>query len=133
MLIEASVALYRLAGAVLQRYTDARSAAGALDFDDLILKTTSLLSGDHGEAQWVLFKLDGGLDHILVDEAQDTSPEQWQIISSLVREFFAGARRERRSPHRLCGGRREAVDLFVSGRGAKDVCRDGRPLQGAGT
>ena len=91
MLIEASVALYRLAGAVLQRYTDARSAAGALDFDDLILKTTSLLSGDRGEAQWVLFKLDGGLDHILVDEAQDTSPEQWQIISSLVREFFAGS------------------------------------------
>ena len=90
MLIEASVALYRLAGAVLQRYTDARSAAGALDFDDLILKTTSLLSGEHGEAQWVLFKLDGGLDHILVDEAQDTSPEQWQIVSSLVREFFAG-------------------------------------------
>ncbi len=91
MLIEASVALYRLAGAVLQRYTDARSAAGALDFDDLILKTTSLLSGDRGEAQWVLFKLDGGLDHILVDEAQDTSPEQWQIISSLVHEFFAGS------------------------------------------
>ncbi|HXE00554.1 MAG TPA: double-strand break repair helicase AddA [Hyphomicrobium sp.] len=90
MLIEASAALYRLAGAVLQRYTDARSAAGALDFDDLILKTTSLLSGEHGEAQWVLFKLDGGLDHILVDEAQDTSPEQWQIVSSLVREFFAG-------------------------------------------
>ena len=67
------------------------SAAGALDFDDLILKTTSLLSGDRGEAQWVLFKLDGGLDHILVDEAQDTSPEQWQIVSSLAREFFAGS------------------------------------------
>ena len=133
MLIEASVALYRLAGAVLQRYTDARSAAGALDFDDLILKTTSLLSGEHGEAQWVLFKLDGGLDHILVDEAQDTSPEQWQIVSSLVREFFAGTGTSASLPNGICGGRREAVDLFVSGRGAKDVCRDGGPLQGAGT
>ena len=90
-LVEASMALYTLAGVVLQRYTEARRVAGALDFDDLILKTKSLLEGKGGEAQWVLYKLDGGLDHILVDEAQDTSPEQWQIIKALAGEFFAGA------------------------------------------
>jgi ATP-dependent helicase/nuclease subunit A len=90
-LVEASMALYTLAGVVLQRYTEARRIAGALDFDDLILKTKSLLEGKSGEAQWVLYKLDGGLDHILVDEAQDTSPEQWQIIKALAGEFFAGA------------------------------------------
>ena len=88
-LIEASVALYTFAGAVLKRYTDARRVAGALDFDDLILKTKMLLEGNGGAAQWVLYKLDGGLDHILVDEAQDTSSEQWQIISGLAHEFFS--------------------------------------------
>ncbi len=88
-LVEATAALYRLAGAVLQRYTDAKASSGALDFDDLILKTTSLLNTSD-QAEWVLYKLDGGLDHILVDEAQDTSPEQWAIIEALGREFFSG-------------------------------------------
>ena len=88
-LVEASAALYRLAGAALQRYTDAKAAAGTLDFDDLIQKTALLLSTSD-QAEWVLFKMDGGLDHILVDEAQDTSPDQWQIIEALGHEFFAG-------------------------------------------
>ncbi len=88
-LVEASLALYQLAGHVLKRYASARSSVGALDFDDLILKTRDLLTSGNGQAQWVLFKLDGGLDHILVDEAQDTNPEQWDIISELAREFFS--------------------------------------------
>lgn len=88
-LIEATIALYRLAAAVLQRYTDAKRSSGALDFDDLIEKTTGLLS-DRSATDWVLYKLDGGLDHILVDEAQDTSPQQWDIIKALAREFFSG-------------------------------------------
>ena len=88
--VTASAALYRLAGAVLQRYADAKAAAGALDFDDLITHTTNLLNSA-SSAEWVLFKLDGGLDHILVDEAQDTSPEQWEIIRALAAEFFSGS------------------------------------------
>ncbi|MFT3733322.1 MAG: double-strand break repair helicase AddA [Hyphomicrobium sp.] len=88
-LVDASLALYQIAGDVLRRYAAARDTAGALDFDDLILKTRDLLTGKAGQAQWVLFKLDGGLEHILVDEAQDTSPEQWAIISELAREFFS--------------------------------------------
>ena len=88
--IDASVALYTLAGNVLQRYSDAKGAAGTLDFDDLIQHTATLFATSQS-AEWVLYKLDGGLDHVLVDEAQDTSPEQWEIVSALVREFFAGA------------------------------------------
>lgn len=88
--VESTIALYRLAGDVLQRYTNAKAAGGALDFDDLIEKTVSLLK--HSEqAGWVLYKLDGGLDHILVDEAQDTSPQQWEIIQALATEFFSGS------------------------------------------
>ena len=89
-LVDATVALYRLASAVLQRYSNAKAASGALDFDDLIRHTKDLLS-TATSAEWVLYKLDGGLDHILVDEAQDTSPAQWQIISALAQEFFSGA------------------------------------------
>src|SRR5690606_37595213 len=42
-------------------------------------------------AQWVLYKLDGGVDHVLVDEAQDTAPEQVDLIEALTGEFYAGA------------------------------------------
>ncbi len=88
-LADATLALWRLADAVRQRYADAKARRAALDFDDLIRHTASLL-GASQSAQWVLYKLDNGLDHILVDEAQDTSPPQWSIISGLAREFFSG-------------------------------------------
>src|SRR5688572_9932308 len=88
--IVATIALHCLAGAVLQRYTVAKARRAALDYDDLISKSVYLLSGQD-LAAWVMFKLDRGIDHILVDEAQDTSPEQWQIVESLAHEFFTGA------------------------------------------
>jgi ATP-dependent helicase/nuclease subunit A len=71
-------------------YDAAKRQNGALDFADLILKTCALLN-TRADAAWVLFKLDGGIDHILVDEAQDTAPEQWDILRALTGEFFAGA------------------------------------------
>ena len=43
-----------------------------------------------GTAAWVLWRLDGGIDHLLVDEAQDTSPAQWRVIEAISAEFFAG-------------------------------------------
>ncbi len=87
--IEATLALITLSRAVLQEYTDAKARRAGLDYEDLIEKSGKLLaSGDN--ADWVLYKLDGGLDHILVDESQDTSPMQWKIIEALAREFFSG-------------------------------------------
>ncbi len=84
-----TLALHRFAAAFLPEYERRKRRRGWLDFDDLILKTLALLS-DEAVAAWVLFRLDGGLDHILVDEAQDTSPAQWQVIERLAREFTAG-------------------------------------------
>ncbi len=88
-LVLATTALIRLADQVMQFYFEAKSRRAALDFEDLIDRTSALL-GDANAAEWVLYKLDGGLDHILVDEAQDTSPAQWRVIQSLADEFFAG-------------------------------------------
>ena len=70
-------------------YRDAKRLRGVLDYDDLIVETRNLLHR-RGAAQWVLYKLDGGIDHVLIDEAQDTSPEQWDIVRALTAEFFAG-------------------------------------------
>lgn len=86
---EASGALLLLADRVQSAYTSAKRAEAVLDYDDLILKARDLLSRA-GAAAWVLYKIDGGIDHILVDEAQDTNPEQWSIIEKLAEEFFAG-------------------------------------------
>ncbi len=78
-----------LAEAIHGEYARAKRAEATLDYDDLILKASTLLA-QAGAAAWVLYKVDGGIDHILVDEAQDTSPAQWGIIESLAKEFFAG-------------------------------------------
>ncbi len=81
--------LYEFAVPFIAAYEARKLATGQLDFDDLIGKAKSLLS-DPNVAQWVLFRLDGGIDHVLVDEAQDTSPDQWSVIQSLTREFATG-------------------------------------------
>ena len=78
-----------LAEAVRKIYADQKQLRGVLDYDDLIAKTLKLLKTREAAA-WVLYKLDGGLDHILIDEAQDTSPEQWEIVRALTGDFFAG-------------------------------------------
>ncbi|MFV0514574.1 MAG: double-strand break repair helicase AddA [Jhaorihella sp.] len=83
-------ALYAFAAAFLPEYERRKQRHGWLDFDDLILKARQLLT-DPAVAAWVLYRLDGGIDHILVDEAQDTSPAQWDVIEKLTREFTSGA------------------------------------------
>ncbi len=85
----ASAALLRLASPILASYAQAKERRALLDYDDLIGRTFGLL-GDSGAA-WVLFKLDGGLDHLLLDEVQDTAPAQWLIADRLTGDFFTGA------------------------------------------
>ena len=84
-----SAALAVLARPVVTAYAARKEATAQLDYDDLIARTAALLR-DPGVA-WVLYKLDGGLDHLLLDEVQDTAPAQWEIAGSLTQEFFAGA------------------------------------------
>lgn len=70
-------------------YESLKRFASVLDYDDLIYFSYRLLS-DKEKAPWVMYKLDGGIDYLLLDEAQDTSPQQWKIIQALCDEFFAG-------------------------------------------
>jgi len=74
---------------LIARYEQLKAARGFLDFNDLIERTIRLLSRSDAGA-WVQYKLDRGIDHILIDEAQDTSPDQWQVVKKLAEEFFAG-------------------------------------------
>lgn len=86
---EKTAALHAYAAVFLPLYAAKKAARGWLDFEDLIMRARQLLT-DQAVAQWVLYRLDGGIDHILVDEAQDTSPAQWQVIERLAAEFTSG-------------------------------------------
>ena len=101
--LERTRTLIEFGRAFVPAYEERKLARGLLDFDDLILRTRRLLS-ESSVAQWVLYRLDGGIDHVLVDEAQDTSPAQWDVIEALAREFTAGE-----------GARDGARTLFVVG------------------
>jgi ATP-dependent helicase/nuclease subunit A len=81
-------ALLVIATAVAANYRREKQERGLLDYDDLIDKTLEML--DRVSSGWVHFKLDRGVDHVLVDEAQDTSPRQWDIVAHLISEFTTG-------------------------------------------
>jgi len=82
-------AVLQIASRLLDGYNEFKQKHAQLDYNDMILLTRNLLENKEA-ARWVLFKLDGGIDNILIDEAQDTSPDQWAIIQSISDEFFAG-------------------------------------------
>lgn len=83
-----TLALLRTAAPILETYSAGKALRGQVEYDDLILRTLGLLR-DPGAA-WVLYKLDGGIDHLLLDEVQDTSRAQWRIAGDLTEEFFSG-------------------------------------------
>ena len=103
LMAEYTADLLILADAFNQTYARLKETTGRLDFDDLIMTAQDLLERP-GVAAWVLFKLDGGIDHVLIDEAQDTNPRQWAIARALTDEFFSGE-----------GKSRSARTLFVVG------------------
>ncbi|MBC6443533.1 MAG: double-strand break repair helicase AddA [Rhodobacteraceae bacterium] len=96
----------------LERYDYAKLLAGQFDFSDLIRKVLYLLENS-ASAQWILYRLDGGIDHVLVDEAQDTSPEQWRIILKLTEEFTAGnSGRDRKRTMFVVGDEKQSIYSF---------------------
>ncbi len=113
MAAQKTAVLYAFAAVFLPAYEREKQARGWLDFDDLILKARGLLT-DQAVADWVLYRLDGGIDHILVDEAQDTSPIQWQVIEKLAQEFTSGqgARSNRGRTIFVVGDKKQSIYSF---------------------
>lgn len=110
---ERSTALLRVAEPLLDDFERRKRARAGLDFDDLIASVTRLLDRSHA-AEWVLWKLDGGIAHVLLDEAQDTSPAQWRILRRLTHDMFAGAGAVRSSPRTLfvVGDQKQSIYSF---------------------
>ncbi|HUO53949.1 MAG TPA: UvrD-helicase domain-containing protein, partial [Rhodoblastus sp.] len=92
---ERSQALVVVVKAILDRYEALKADRQMLDFEDLIARTRAMLA--RSSARWVLQKLDAGIDHILVDEAQDTSAAQWDILDRISEDFFVGEGQARRA------------------------------------
>lgn len=107
-----SVALLVVGDALQRRYSEQKRGHAVLDFDDLILNSVDLLTRSE-MAAWVLWKLDQGIDHVLVDEAQDTNLDQWAVIGALASEFFTGegAREAERSLF-VVGDRKQSIFSF---------------------
>ncbi|UVK43124.1 double-strand break repair helicase AddA [Mesorhizobium sp. AR07] len=88
-MLEGTRAALTVADWLIARYEVLKRSRGFLDFNDLITRTVNLLARPDA-GPWVQYKLDQGIDHILLDEAQDTSPDQWEVVKRLAEEFFAG-------------------------------------------
>jgi len=109
-LLQGSAAMIRLGARLVEHYEAAKRARDVLDYDDLVFRSQALLERE--DAAWVRFRLDGGIDHILVDEAQDTSAEQWRIVDCLAGEFFAGAGARGDAPRTLFAVGDEKQSIF---------------------
>ncbi|WP_420394361.1 double-strand break repair helicase AddA [Acuticoccus sp.] len=101
--IAATVPLVQLAFAVEEELSAETRRRGLLDYDDQVETAVNLVRTGTAAA-WVRHKLDEGIDHVMVDEAQDTSEPQWRLVEALTEEFFAGA-----------GAREVPRTLFVVG------------------
>ncbi|SIR28936.1 DNA helicase/exodeoxyribonuclease V, subunit A [Rhizobium sp. RU35A] len=112
----ATRAALTLAERLGEDYEELKRRRSLLDFEDLINRTADLLTRD-GVGAWVHYKLDQGIDHILVDEAQDTSPIQWTVIQSLAEDFFSGqSARETRRTLFAVGDEKQSIYSFQGAR-----------------
>jgi ATP-dependent helicase/nuclease subunit A len=88
-LLESSIKLYDLAKGVIEKYEAYKNQKSFIDYDDLIYYTHQLFTKSEFK-DWILYKLDGGIEHILVDEAQDTNLNQWKLVLAMINDFVAG-------------------------------------------
>ncbi|WP_117194632.1 double-strand break repair helicase AddA [Rhizobium terrae] len=115
-MFSATKAALTLAERLNDDYEELKKQRSLLDFEDLIARTADLLTRD-GVGAWVHYKLDQGIDHILVDEAQDTSPIQWTVIKSLAEDFYSGASaRETRRTIFAVGDEKQSIYSFQGAR-----------------
>jgi len=122
-----TAALFLFGEAVLIRYEQIKYAHAGLDFDDLIIRTMDLLK-EENMAGWVMYKLDGGIDHVLVDEAKDTIPEQWDTIAALCDDFFSGSGAREEAARTVFAVGDEKQSIYGFQRAAPEMFRQMRAL-----
>ncbi|WP_371220539.1 UvrD-helicase domain-containing protein [Orientia tsutsugamushi] len=110
-IIESTYHLYRISTAVLHFYQQYKLSHNYLDYDDLIRYTHKLLRNTSSK-DWILYKLDQSIDHILVDEAQDNSLEQWNIVLTLLNDLLAGGNKNNNSTFFVVGDKKQAIYSF---------------------
>ena len=107
-----SVAIINIGFALNDIYTKLKHKQSLMDFEDLITKVKNLFSKEN-ICGWILYKLDGGISHVLIDEAQDTSPLQWDIVNKLTNEFFTtGANKDNVKSFFSVGDRKQSIFSF---------------------
>jgi len=103
--------IYDLSNHFIKKYNDIKQRHNVLDFNDIIHKTKSLLENEN-IANWILFKTDYGHKHVLLDEAQDTSPSQWEIIRSIIAPFFDGTNNAEDNSLFVVGDEKQSIYSF---------------------
>ena len=82
-----------------------------LEYDDIILNTIELLNNSEN-AQSVLYDIDITIDHILIDEAQDTNQLQWRLIQAVSNDFFSGNSTEKQKTIFIVGDYKQSIYGF---------------------
>ncbi len=95
-LVEFNQAWFYAGHRLLEVYQDLKFSQHTLDFDDLEWYTYLLLN-QHDSAAWIQYKLDQRIQHILIDEFQDTNPTQWNLIFPLLSELAIDSHDNHRS------------------------------------
>lgn len=106
-----SSALTIIASTFTKLFNKIKKEKNILDYHDLIHYTQELFVNNSAK-DFVLYKIDSKLDHLLIDEAQDTSPEQWDIISKLTEDFFSGESYECEKSLFVVGDEKQSIYSF---------------------
>ena len=108
--LELNAVWYRTGQRYIDLYQKLKREQRVLDFTDLEWNCYRLLN-EADNAHWVQYKIDQRIDHVLIDEFQDTNPTQWQLITPLLEEIAAGPGERRRSFF-LVGDEKQSIYSF---------------------
>lgn len=100
-----------LADGLLTRYAEQKARAGLLDYDDVIIACIRLLSDEESRG-WVASRLGYRVRHLLLDEAQDTSPAQWVLLGQLIGELFQGDHASEARSLFVVGDKKQSIYRF---------------------
>lgn len=84
ILFKLNVSFMHVAFELHKQYTYLKNNGNVIDYDDIIITAANILK-NHAHVRQAV---DNMIEHVLVDEAQDTSTSQWDIVKLITSEFF---------------------------------------------